>query len=135
MFSRYLSYFGFNFLFADELLLSAIQPTFEYGGGTWSNCSLLHKLLTTGQGEQVVSRRGELDRDLLSSTCEVRLRTYTEIETVSYRVVLRCRLEIEILCTLRMEQNNIGLAMLSCIRSLHLENINMEKKTKRLCET
>ena len=59
-----------HFSVADELLLSAIQPTFEYGGGTWSNCSLLHKLLITGQGEQVVSRRGELDRDLLSSTCE-----------------------------------------------------------------
>ena len=59
-----------HFSVADELLLSAIQPTFEYGGGTWSNCSLLHKLLITGQEEQVVSRRRELNGDLLSSTCE-----------------------------------------------------------------
>ena len=52
--------------------LSAPQPTLEHNGRTWSNCSLLHKLLITGQGEQVVSRRGELNRDLLSSTCESR---------------------------------------------------------------
>ena len=56
--------------------LPAPQPTFkhssDYDGYPWtfSNCSLLHKLLITGQGEQVVSRRGELNRDLLSSTCE-----------------------------------------------------------------
>ena len=51
--------------------LSAPQPTFEYVGHTFSNCSLLHKLLITGQEEQVVSRREELNQDLLSSTCEV----------------------------------------------------------------
>ena len=61
---------------ADELLLSAPQPTFKHDGFngityTLSNCSLLHKLLVTGQGEQVVSRRGELNGDLLSNTCEV----------------------------------------------------------------
>ena len=54
--------------------LSAPQPTFKHKNEgflyTLSNCSLLHKLLITGQGEQVVSRRGELNRDLLSSTCE-----------------------------------------------------------------
>ena len=50
--------------------LSAPQPTFQHDVFTFSNCSLLHKLLVTGQGEQVVSRRGELDRDLLSSTCK-----------------------------------------------------------------
>ena len=54
--------------------LSAQQPEFthEYDGHTYniSNAVLLHKLLITGQEEQVVSRRGELDRDLLSSTCE-----------------------------------------------------------------
>ena len=54
--------------------LSAPQPTFKhkYEGllYTLSNCSLLHKLLITGKGEQVVSRRGELNRDLLSSTCD-----------------------------------------------------------------
>ena len=63
------------FLLSDELLLSAPEPTFkhdDFNGITYtlSNCSLLHKLLVYGQGEQVVSRRGELDRDLLSSTCK-----------------------------------------------------------------
>ena len=60
-----------NICIADELLLSAPQATFKHGGQTFSNCSLLHKLLITGQGKQVVSRRGELDRDLLSTTCEM----------------------------------------------------------------
>ena len=50
--------------------LSAPQPTFQHGGFTFTcNCSLLHKLLITGQGEQVVSRRGELNRDLVKRTC------------------------------------------------------------------
>ena len=54
--------------------LSAQQPEFthEYDGHTYniSDAVLLHKLLITGQEEQVVSRRGELSRDLLSLTCE-----------------------------------------------------------------
>ena len=79
------------FLFADELLLSAIQPTFEYGGGTWSNCSLLHKLLITGQGEQVVSRRGELNRDLLSKTCKFKASSSGRtVSKVRCRVGLKC---------------------------------------------
>ena len=61
--------------------LSAPQPTFQQDDYTFSNCSLLHKLLITGQGEQVVSRRGELNRDLLSSTCE-----YDSTSKVRYRV-------------------------------------------------
>ena len=59
--------------------LSAPQPTFQQDDYTFSNCSLLHKLLITGQGEQVVSRRGEL-RDLLHLTCEWE---YSEGGTVS----------------------------------------------------
>ena len=67
--------------------LSAPQPTFEHvfegGRYTFSNCSLLHKLLVTGQEEQVVSRRGELNRDLLSSTCEFKdpifIETFEEV--------------------------------------------------------
>ena len=54
--------------------LSAQQPEFthEYDGRIYniSNAVLLHKLLITGQGEQVVSRKGELNRDLLSLACE-----------------------------------------------------------------
>ena len=90
---------------ADELLLSAPQPTFEHGGvvfsncslkhgWTFSNCSLLHKLLITGQGEQVVSRRGELDRDLLSTTCENEV-----VSKVRCRIGLKCRLELKTLRT------------------------------------
>ena len=63
--------------------LSAPQTTFKHGGWTFSNCSLLHKLLITGQGEQVVSRRGELNRDLLSSTCEYKNYYGTTISKVS----------------------------------------------------
>ena len=55
--------------------LSAPQPefTFEYDGRTYtiSNALLVHKLLATGQGEQVVSRKGELNQDLLASTCSI----------------------------------------------------------------
>ena len=59
--------------------LSALQPDFKfdwkYGSisrGTliFSNALLLHKLLITGKGKQVVSRKAELDRDLLNKTCE-----------------------------------------------------------------
>ena len=74
--------------------LSAPQPTFQYGVGDYmfSNCSLLHKLLITGQGEEVVSRRGELTRDLLSRTCEM-----DSISKVRCKIRLKCRLEIKFL--------------------------------------
>ena len=75
--------------------LSAPQPTFKHDGFTWSNCSLLHKLLITGQGAQVVSRSGELNRDLLSTTCE----DPYGVTKVRCRVGLKCRLEIKILST------------------------------------
>ena len=78
-------------MFADELLLSAIQPKFEYEGFTFSNCSLLHKLLITGQGEQVVSRRGELNRDLLSKTCKFKASSSGRtVSKVRCRVGLKC---------------------------------------------
>ena len=54
---------------SDELLLSAPQPVFEHYGDIVSNALLLHRLLATGQEEQVVSRRGELNRDLVKRTC------------------------------------------------------------------
>ena len=84
-----------NVFFAGPRLvpLSAPQTTFKLvfqhfydskgGHYTFSNCSLLHKLLVTGQGEQVVSRRGELNRDLLSSTCEYENYYGTTISKVS----------------------------------------------------
>ena len=80
----------------DALPLSAPQATFEHEDdlrlSTFSNCSLLHKLLITGQGEQVVSRRGELDRDLLSTTCENEV-----VSKVRCRIGLKHRLEIKFL--------------------------------------
>ena len=54
---------------SDALLLSAPQPDFEHDGDTFSNALLLHRLLATGKEEQVVSRRGELNRDLVKRTC------------------------------------------------------------------
>ena len=73
--------------------LSAPQPTFKHGDYyTFSNCSLLHKLLITGQGEQVVSRRDELNRDLLSTTCESE-----DASKVRCKIGLKCRLEIKFL--------------------------------------
>ena len=72
--------------------LSAPQPTFEHAYWTFSNCSLLHKLLITGQGEQVVNRRGELNRDLLSTTCEKEV-----VSKVRCRIGLKHRLEIKFL--------------------------------------
>ena len=69
--------------------LSAPQPTFEHGYFTLSNCSLLHKLLITGQGEQVVNRRGELNRDLLSTTCEYKASYGTTSK-------VRCKNRIEV---------------------------------------
>ena len=74
-----------NVYFAGRQLepLSAPQPKFKHDLYTVSNCSLLHKLLITGQEEQVVSRRGELNRDLLSSTCEFKdpifIETFEEV--------------------------------------------------------
>merc|ERR1712012_223306 len=49
--------------------LSTPQPDFETDQRTWSNCLLLHQLLIIGDEEQVLSRREELDRDLLLQTC------------------------------------------------------------------
>ena len=54
---------------SDALLLSAPQPDFDHDGDTFSNALLLHRLLATGQEEQVVSRRSELNRDLVKHTC------------------------------------------------------------------
>ena len=72
--------------------LSAPQPTFQHGGFTFTgNCSLLHKLLITGQGEQVVSRRGELNRDLLSKTCKFKASSSGRtVSKVRCRVGLKC---------------------------------------------
>ena len=67
---------GVSDLYTKSLeLLSSLQPEFTLDvdglNFTISNCLLLHKLLATGQGEQVLSRsrRSELNQDLLLRTC------------------------------------------------------------------
>ena len=89
--------------------LSAPQATFEHGYYTFSNCSLLHKLLITGQEEQVVSRRGELDRDLLSTTCEYKFPSGITLSKVRCRVGLNCRPEIKVLITNRNKNRELAL--------------------------
>ena len=59
---------------SDELLLFAPQPDFKHYGFTISKALLLHRLVATGKEEQVVSRRGELNRDLVKRTC-----TYSKV--------------------------------------------------------
>merc|ERR1712107_776789 len=63
----------------EELLLSAPQPVFKHNGCTISNALLLHRLLATGKEEQVVSRRGELNRDLVKRTCTWRIYSKTTV--------------------------------------------------------
>ena len=84
--------------------LSSPQPKFQHGGKIFSNCSLLHKLLITGQGEQVVSRRGELNQDLLSSTCEYD--STSKVQSQSFRLATK------FLTHTSLEQNNTQLAKL-----------------------
>ena len=88
----------FQYFLTDELLLSALQPWFQHDFCTFSNATLLHKLLITGQEEQVVSRRGELNRDLLSNTCEYETSGEETSSKVRCSVGLKCRLGIEF-CT------------------------------------
>ena len=60
-----------SFTLSDELLdLSAPQPDFKYNVDIFSNCLLLHQMLITGQGEQVVRMKARLNEDLLKHTCE-----------------------------------------------------------------
>ena len=55
--------------------LSSLQPRFvrSYARTNFlfSNALLLHKLLVTGHGEQVLNRKNELDQDLVSQTCSM----------------------------------------------------------------
>ena len=51
----------------------------------FSNVLLLHKLLITGKGNLVVSRKAELDRDLLKKTCQYRPYSGATVSKVSCR--------------------------------------------------
>ena len=60
----------------------------------FSNVLLLHKLLITGKGNLVVSRKAELDRDLLKKTCQYRPYSGATVTKVSCRRILCSRLRI-----------------------------------------
>ena len=77
---------------SDELLLSAPQPDFDLDDLTFSNAVLLHRLVATGKEEQVVSRRGEINRDLVKRTCEYKY-TWECFSKVRCRVRLGLSLE------------------------------------------
>ena len=49
--------------------LCSPQCDFKHDGHTISNALLVHRLVATGKGEQVVSRRDEINRDLVKRTC------------------------------------------------------------------
>ena len=56
-------------IFPSELL-SSPQPDFEASDGlTLSGCLLLHKLVVTGQTDELVRRKQEIVPALLSHTC------------------------------------------------------------------
>ena len=74
--------------------LSSLQKDFThlYAGTNFifTDTLLLHKLLATGLGEQVLKRKDELNRDLVSRTCNMTergnwMRTYSKV---------RCRVRL-----------------------------------------
>ena len=50
--------------------LSSPQPDFKHNGLTFSGCLLLHRLIVTGQTDELVRRKQEIVPALLSHTCE-----------------------------------------------------------------
>ena len=56
----------------EVLPLSSPQPDFKRdgGGSTFSGCLLLHRLIVTGQTDELVRRKREIVPALLSHTCE-----------------------------------------------------------------
>ena len=93
----------------DDLPLSTPQPVQGFQGqegdylGIISNALLLHKLLVTGRGEQVVRRKSELNRRLVKHTCELNetssltslIKSGETISKVRCRVHLRFRLQMK----------------------------------------
>ena len=53
----------------DLLPLSTPMPEFKLKYRFWSNCTVLHVAMILSLEDEVVKRRGELNRDLLASTC------------------------------------------------------------------
>ena len=50
--------------------LSSPEPDFEHDGWTFSGCLLLHRLIVTGQTDELVRRKREIVPALLSHTCK-----------------------------------------------------------------
>ena len=87
----------------DDLPLSTPQPVQGFMGhelipipyrylGIFSNALLLHKLLVTGRGEQVVRRTSELNRRLVEHTCELNMnKTGGHYWTGDFVSKVRCR--------------------------------------------
>ena len=51
-----------------EHMLSSPQPDFKAKGFTFNGCRLIHKLVITGQTEELVRRKKELDASTLNYT-------------------------------------------------------------------
>ena len=89
----------------DDIPLSTpLKPEFdgylEFHGDlgnpmTISNALLLHKLLATGKGEQVVRRKGELNRHLVTASIAASAWRGDTVSKVRCRVYLRFRLQIK----------------------------------------
>ena len=62
---------------------------------TISNALLLHKLLATGKGEQVVRRKGELNRHLVTASIAASAWRGDTVSKVRCRVYLRFRLKMK----------------------------------------
>ena len=67
----YLTFSGAMRLDDQKETLSSLQPKFKHEERTFVQCRLLHKLLVTGQEEELLMmRRQELSTSLLSKTCQ-----------------------------------------------------------------
>ena len=69
---------------ADYLHLSALQPMFSYMERTFTNCVLLHRLIITGQDEEILRRRHQLDPSLLARTCQYPKGLFASFSQVRY---------------------------------------------------
>ena len=94
----------------DDLPLFTPQPVQAFEGpespwsprrdylGIISNALLLHKLLVTGRGEQVVRRKRELNRRLVKHTCELNQTSSLSslIKSGDFVSKVRCRVHLRI---------------------------------------
>ena len=82
--------------FAEPALSSAHLDFKDKLGSTYTGCLLIHYLLASGRGDEVLQRRKELSRSLLAKTCKYSYTTYSWISGVrrdheTYSVMCGCR--------------------------------------------